>query len=237
MQYRLKSIRKLKFFGPAIILAALIGSSCLDNFNRDLDTVYYNPSYSIPIGPVLHSLDEIMPYASLPYPVPDTSLLPDTLEFPLLIYDDTLFFVNPEEGYDTIFLEPFDMGSVVEQTEYIVSVMFRANIVNGIPVNTATQVYYISGEGLITDSLYDDGRATIQSGPIDERDSVMVPYSTTIDTYLDELEIQHLIEASYIGIYLYLQTFQPDDDTLHVYSNQPFDVQLAVRVELLIPLE
>ncbi len=236
MPYRLRSIKKILSYGLIILFTALIVSACLDNFNRELDTIYYNPSYSVPIGPVSHSMADIMPYLALPWPIPDTSLLPDTADFPILIYDDTLFFRNPEEGYDTIFIEPFDLQDIVEQTEYIVSVMFRANILNGLPVNTATQVYYLNEGGQTTDSLYDNGSTNIQSALVNERDSVLTPYFTTIDTYLDEAEIQNLVQASQLGIYIYLQTLQPDNDTLRVYSNQPFDVQLAVRVELLIPL-
>ena len=235
MPYRLKFIRKVKFFGPAVILATLIGSACLDNFNRNLDTVYYNPSWSVPIGPVSHTLANIMPYQTLPGPIPDT-LLPDTLDFPLLIYDDLLFFRNPEEGYDTIFYESFDMQSITQQTEYIVSIMFRSNILNGLPVNTSVQVYYLDGMRQVTDSLYDSGRMIIPSATVNERDSVLEPHFVTIDTYLDETEIQHLIDAPELGLYMHLQTLQSGDDTLRVYSDQVFDVQLAVRVELLIPI-
>ncbi len=237
MPYRLRSIKKILSYGLIIVFTALIVSACLDNFNRDLDTIYYNPSYSVPIGPVSHSMADIMPYLALPWPIPDTFVMPDTADFPILIYDDTLFFRNPEEGYDTIFFEPFDMQAIVEQSEYIVSVMFRANILNGLPVNTATQIYYIDGAGQTTDSLYDNGSANIQSALVNERDSVLAPYFTTIDTYLDEMEIQNLVQASQLGIYIYLQTLQPNDDTLRIYSDQLFNVQLAVRVELLIPLE
>ena len=236
MQYRLKYIRRIKFYIPLIILSTLIGSACLDNFNRDLDTVYYNPSYSVPIGPVSHTLSDIMPYLALPGPIPDT-LLPDTVAFPLLIYDDVLFFRNPEEGFDTIFYEPFDMQSITQQTEYIVSVMFRSNILNGLPVNTSVQVYYIDGQGQVIDSLYDSGRTSIPSALKNERDSILEPQFTTIDTYFDETEIQHLIDASELGLYMHLQTLQSGDDTLRVYSDQVFDVQLAVRVELLVPIE
>ncbi len=233
----MKSGRKIVRYGLILAIPALILTACLDNFNRDPETIYYNPSYSVPIGPVSHTLSDIMPYAALPYPIPDTSILPDTMDFPILIYDDTLFFRNPEEGYDTIFVEPFDLGAVIEQTQYIVSVMFRSNIFNGLPVNTAVQVYYINGNGQTIDSLYNDGPAFVQGAAVNARDSVLTPYFSTIDTWLDEGEIQNLILTDQLGLYIYLQTYQPEDDTLRVYSYQPFDVQLAVRVELLVPLE
>jgi hypothetical protein len=237
MQYRLKYIKKTFISGVVVAIAVLIITGCLDDFNRDLETVYYNPSYSLPIGPLSYSLDDIMPSVALPYPIPDTSLIPDTADFPILIYDDTLFFRNPEEGYDTVFLEPFDVMSMIEQTEYIVSVMFRSNILNGLPVNTDIQLYYLDAGGMTIDSLYNDGRIEIQSAEVNERDSVMVPYFITVDTYLDQQEIQNLLQASYIALYIHLQTYQPENDTLWVYSYQSFDVKLGLRAELLIPLE
>lgn len=237
MPYRLKSIINYFLSGFTILILIITVNACLDNFNRDLDTIYYNPSYSVPIGPLSYSMEDIMPYLALTDPIPDITLLPDTFDFPFLIYDDTLYFINPEEGYDTIFYEYFDMNSIIEQSEYIVSVMFRSNISNELPVNTSLQVYYFDGYGTALDSLYDDGRIVIQSPEVTSQDSVLIPFVTTIDTYLDEEEIQHLRESSQLALYIHLQTYQPDDDTLYVYSYQEFNVQLGMRIELLVPLE
>ena len=220
-----------------LIITALVFTACLDNFNRDLETIYYNPSYSIPIGPLSYTMDDIMPYLALHDPITDTAALPDTADFPILIYDDSLYFINPEEGHDTAFFELLDIISVVEQTEYIVSIMFRANVLNGLPVNTAIQLYYLTADRTAIDSLYDEGRVWIQHAEVNNRDSVLAPYFTTIDTYLDEEEIQNLLQATEMALFIHLETYRTDDDTLHVYSYQQFDVQLGVRVELMVPVE
>jgi hypothetical protein len=219
------------------MIILIIFSACLDNFNRDPETIYYNPSYSLPIGPLSYTLDDIMPDVALHEPVPDTTILPDTADVPIIVYDDSLLFVNPEEGHDTAFFEPFLLTSYVEQTEYIVSIMFRANVSNGLPVNTEIQLYYLDAAGTAIDSLYDEGPVQIERALLNDRDSVLAPYFTTIDTYLDDNEIQNLIQTNQIGLFIHLETYRTEDDTLYVYSYQQFDVQLGVRVELMIPIE
>ena len=237
MQHRLRS--KTAFIKNVFILMPLatILSACIDNFNRDLETIYYNPSYSIPIGPLSYTLDDIMPHIALQMPITDTTTLPDTVDTPILVYDDSLLFVNPEEGHDTAFFEPFLLTSYIEQTEYIVSLMFRANVSNGLPVNTAIQLYYLAADGTAIDSLYDEGPALIRHAEVNARDSVIAPYTATIDTYLDEEEIQNLLQASRIGLFIHLETYRTEDDTLYVYSYQQFDVQIGMRAGLMIPVE
>ena len=238
MPYRLiKNIKKLILHISVLIGIAFIATACLDNFNRDLETIYYNPSYSVPIGPLSYSMPDIMPYLAIPEPIPDISALPDTFDLPIMIYDDTLYFVNPERGYDTVFYEQFDVTSIIEQTEYIVSIMFRSNISNGLPVNTLLQVYYLGNDGTVIDSLYNEGRIQIPTAEVNERDSVLIPYATTIDTYLDEEEIQSILQASQLALYIHLQTYRPDSDTLRVYSYQEFNAQLGLLAELLVPIE
>ena len=46
-----------------------------------------------------------------------------------------------------------------------------------------------------------------------------------------------LRESFQLALYIHLQTFQPDNDTLYVYSYQEFNVKLGMRAELLVPLE
>jgi len=218
----------------AIVIPLLIITSCIDNFNRDLDTIYYNPSYSLPIGPLSYTLDEIMPANALMAYFTDSTWIPDTSD--VLIYDDSFYFINPPFGYDTVYTEPFNLQSMLENSEYIVSVMFRANITNGLPVNTTIQVYLSDAAGTITDSVYAEGPILVESATIDHRDSVIYPHYTTIDTPLDSVQIQNLLESSGIDLYLHLATFRPENDTLHVYSYQYFEAQLGVRVELKVPL-
>jgi hypothetical protein len=220
----------IRFLLPVAI--ALSITSCLDNFNRDLDTLYYHPSYSVPIGPLAYELPEIMPPQALTG-LPDSLTLPDSIG--VLIYDDSLFFINPHAGYDTVFSVPFDLQAVFEQPEYIVSLMIRSIISNGLPVGTSLQLYFTEMNGQVTDSLYADGAVSVESAAVSSDHSVVFPYYTTIDTYLDSLQIQNLTRSSGLNLYIHLQTLQPGNDTLHVYSGQKFETHLGIRAGLNVP--
>lgn len=217
-----------------LVITSLTITSCLDNFNRDIETIYYHPSYSIPIGTLSYRLPDIMPGEALTPYMPDIISTPDTPH--LIIYDDMISFINPEIGYDTVILEPFSLQSVLEQSEYIVSVMLRANITNGLPVNTSVQLYMISDFGSIIDSIYKEGPEVIESEIIQLGDSAAYSHYTTIETYLDTLSIQNFLQTSVVGLYIRLETYHSENDTLRVYSNQHFDTQLAVRIGLNVPL-
>jgi hypothetical protein len=224
-----------KFISVIIIITGLF-TSCVDNFNSNKETVYYNPSFSLPIGPLSYSLDEIMPKAALGLPIPDSIMWTDSVLIPLIIYDDSLFFPTPEDGYNTIFIEPIDFQSLTNQWEHIRSLMFRVNYANGLPVNVATQLYFLNDGNLIIDSLYLEGKTWIQSASLDGNGIVEVPFLTTTDTPIDSARIDHIIAASQLQIYLFLETYNESIDTLRVYSNYHFDLQLGVRAELMVPL-
>jgi hypothetical protein len=221
----------------ALIMCLLLLNSCMDEFNRSNETVYYNPSFSVPIGPLSYTLQEIMPYATLGAPIPDSIITSDSVTGPILIYDDSLFFKNPEEGRDTFFYAPVDFRSLATQWEYIRSLMFRVNVSNGLPVTVSTQLYFLNDGDVLIDSLYTGGRIWIQSAQVDETGIVSGPYTNMYDMYIDSVRIHEIIGATRMKVYVFLETYNSTIDTLRVYSSYHFDLQLAVRAELLSPLQ
>jgi hypothetical protein len=212
---------------------ALFTISCLDNFNRDLDTVYYNPSYSVPIGPLEYSLGQIMPPEAL-IPLLDTSFLADTI--PLIVYNDSFFFINPKLGYDTTFIEPVNLDMLGDYSDYIVSLMIRSNITNNIPTELSLQIYLLDGDNNRTDSVYKEGKVRIRMPDINQEGVITEPYFETIDTYLDQEEIDNLLQTSAIESYIYLKTYDGNTRVLHVWSSNGIGLQLAIRAEILAPL-
>lgn len=227
-------MKKVRIFILVGLPVALLLLSCLDNFNRNLETVYYNPSYSIPIGPLDYTLGDIMPPLAIKIPIPDTTDISDTI--PLLIYNDSLFFVNPEFGYDTSFIEPVNLAEISNLSEYIVSLMLRANISNNIPTDMALQIYFLNGANEVMDSLYQDGKVIVEGPEIDENGQIVGPHQVTIDTYIENEDINTLLQISAIEIYIFLQTYTEDLEILHVNSESGLGLQLGFRAELLAPI-
>jgi hypothetical protein len=210
-------------------LLALLFYSCVDDFTKNTETVYYNPTVSFPVGPLHYTLGDIMPNTALGQPLPDT-LFTD----PVLIYDDSLYFENPEDGYDTIFTEPANIQSLTNLWEYVRSLMFRVNYSNGLPVNVATQLYFLRG-GIPSDSLYPNGPVWIESAEVGTEGIVTSTYHLTTDTPIDSARIMRITQSDQIQVYLYLETYTADLDTLRVYSAHQFDVQIGIRAEFMIP--
>jgi hypothetical protein len=220
-----------------VITIVILTTGCLEDFREEQDSMYYTPTYSVPIGPLNYRLDEIMSYLSL------DSLITDTLEIPpsgadrILVYDDTMFFINPVVGYDTILTFGYDFALLPEDEEYIQSAMLRINYANGLPLYFTHQFYFYDENDVLLDSLYKDGAEWVPSAEVGERGSVISPTTGRTETYFDSTEVQTLFQTTRFDLFLYLQTYREEVDTLWVYSDQMIDIQLAVRTDLLVPIE
>jgi hypothetical protein len=217
-----------------LVFATLFTAACLDDFNRYNDPVLYTPTYSIPIGPLNYSLEDIMPPGSLDFPIMDTSLIGDSI--PLIIYNDTLFFENPKTGYDTMFTGPMDLSSISPNMEYTQSLMFRMNYSNEIPTDMGVQLYFYIGAQLV-DSLFEDGAFLISQAIPEINGNNTIPYTGREDIYVDSTRIDNLLQVNNFLLSIHIDTYQEDQDIIHLYSRFGFDLQLAVRVNLLVPFE
>lgn len=212
-------------------------TACLEDISQERDNMFYTPTYSIPIGPLSYRMDEIMSYLAL------DSLITDTLEIPpsgtdrVLAYDETMFFVNPILGYDTTLSFTYDFSLLPQEEEYIQTAMLRVNYDNGLPVRIAHQYYMYDENDMLIDSLYDEGISWVPSGQVGDFGKVVSSTPGRTETYFDSAEVRSLFQTARFDLFLYLQTYSKDIDTLWVYSDQILDLQLAVRTDLLIPLE
>lgn len=217
-----------------LILAGFFAGACLDDFNRYSDPVLYNPSYSIPIGPLDYTLEDIMPHEALDIPVLDTSVIEDTV--PLIIYDDSLFFVNPRTGYDTLFTGEMNLSEISPNMDYAQSLMFRMNYSNEIPTDLAVQMYFYNGRQIV-DSLFEDGRFWIANAIQIENGITTIPVSGREEFYIDSTRIEDFLQIDNFILTIHVQTYREGMDRLHIYSHFGFNTQLALRAKLLIPFE
>ena len=221
----------------SIAVITFLSTGCIEDFREEQDSLYYTPTYSVPIGPLSYPLQDIMSYLSL------DSLITDSLEIPpsgmdrILVYDDTLLFMNPVVGYDTILSFNYDFSLLPEEEHYIQSAMLRINYANGLPLDIAHQFYLYDANNVLLDSLYEDGIEWIPSAGVDDKGTVISATTGRTETYFDSTEIQTLYQTDRFDLYLYLQTYRHGIDTLRVYSDQQIDIQLAVRTDLMVPIE
>jgi hypothetical protein len=216
------------------LLAALFFFACLDDFNREQDPMYYTPSFSIPIGPLNYTLEDIMPPEALGIQVPDTSLTGDSI--PLIIYDDILFFENPDSGFDNLLTGPMNLSAISPNMVYATSLMFRMNYANEIPTDLTVQFYFYAGDQLV-DSLFPDGRFPIAKAEQGQDGITTIPVTGREEVYIDSSRIGAMMQVTDFELAIHLETYTEDSDILHIYSFYEFNVQLALRAGLLVPFE
>lgn len=229
----MKNTIPLIFWLSGLLLTA---TSCVKELRdiNDIETLQYEPSFSIPIGPLSYTLEEIMPPDSLlEHAIPDTIPIPDTS---LLIYDDILYFYNPEEGFDVTYHEPLNLRSISEQSGNVESLMLKTNITNNLPVEIELQGYLLDDQGTVVSTISKEGIVHIDGPPLDNRGAIVEPVHHTVYTHFYEDEIDRLITVRTMEIYLFLQTFNEGVDTLRVYSSNGIDLQFALRANLIIPI-
>lgn len=216
------------------LLTGFLTVACLDDFNRLNDPMYYNPTFSVPIGPLSYTLDDIMPPEALENQIIDTSTIGDSI--PLIIYNGSLFFENPRLGFDTLFTGAMNLSSISPNMEYAQSLMFRINYSNEIPTDLAVQMYYYIGNQLV-DSLFENGRFWIAQAIQDPDGITTVPISGREELYVDSTRIENMMQVTNFELAIHLETYREGLDQIRVYSDYGFDLQLAMRAELLVPFE
>jgi len=216
------------------LLAGFLTVACLDDFNRSNNPMYYNPTFSIPIGPLSYTLEDIMPPEALENQIIDTSTIGDSI--PLIIYNGSMFFENPRLGFDTLFTGTMDLSSISPNMEYAQSLMFRMNYSNEIPTDLAVQMYYYIGNQLV-DSLFENGRFWIAQAVQDQDGITTVPISGREEVYVDSSRIENMVQVTNFELAIHVETYREGLGRIRVYSDYGFDLQLAMRAELLVPFE
>jgi len=229
---------------PARILIVLLVSlsfltSCVKDL-RNIDSVEsleYNPSFSVPIGPISFVLEEIMPADSIQgFWIPDSILSLDTITSPIMVYDDYLYFYNPVLGYATVFSQPMNFSNMTQQSDNIVSAMLKTNISSYVPINMLMQGYLLDGEGNIIDSLNSGGYIRLDGPTVNQDGVVTEPTERTIYTHYNSDTSEDLLDIQELQIYLHVLSYDEDIDTLRVYSWYYCEFEFGVRAELLVPI-
>ena len=226
-----------------LVISFLAGLSLLNSCIKDLrkienvESFDYNPSFSVPVGPLSFTMAEIMPTDSILYlEIPDSILSLDTLQSPILVYDDYLYFYNPVLGYTSYFNQAMNFSNMTQQSDHIVSAMLKTHVSSYIPISMLMQGYLLDGQGNIIDSLNAGGYIQLETPPVNQDGTVTEPAEYTIYTHYDSDTSQELLDVEEIEIFLHIRTYDEDIDTLRVYSWYTIEFEFGIRAELLIPI-
>lgn len=226
-----------------IVIFLMAGTFLINSCVKDLreieniESFNYNPSFSVPVGPLSFSMDEIMPTDSISHlEIPDSVLSLDTLQSPILVYDDYLYFYNPVPGYTSFFNQPVNFSNMTQQSDNIVSAMLKTHVSSYIPISMLMQGYLLDGQGNIIDSLNAEGYIQLETPPVNQDGTVTEPTEYTIYTHYNSNTSQNLLDVEEIEIFLHIRTYDENIDTLRVYSWYSIAFEFGIRAELLIPI-
>jgi len=224
----------LKIPGFYLLLILLLSGCVKDKVTDIVDNSYYTPEYSLPVGSRDFTMEDyINEYPGNLIQIPDTAILADTIDF---LYYDSLFY-NYIRHFDLQTVQTFNFSAYSDKLEYITSLTFRTNYVNGIPGGLAMQIYFLGAAENILDSVYKDGWFTILTAITNNNGLVTEKReSWKNDTPLSEQMIDMLPDVYYVRILTRLETENFNATKINYFFNQNLWVQLGIRIKLEIPL-
>lgn len=222
-----------------LILILGFSNACIKDIKdlQEIEDMSYNPSFSVPIGSISYTLEEIMPPDSLyNFVIPDTIIQAGNLDTLILLYDDTRVFYRPELGYTSYFQEPVNFSTLSTQTQNVEYAMLKTIVSNKIPVAIKVQGYLLDASEQVVDSLIPAGSAYIPAPVANDEGLIEEPTEYTIYTHFYNEQVDALMEVTEIRVYVHLETYAQDIDTVKVYSENGLELQMALRGDLKIPL-
>lgn len=231
--------KTVKYLLPLLILPLIFCNACIKDIQelQEIEDMSYNPSFSVPIGLLSYTLEEIMPPDSLyNFVIPDTLIQAGNLDTLILLYNDDRVFFRPELGYTSYFSEQVSFSNLSEQTENVEYAMLKTIVSNKIPVAIDVQGYLLNDSDQIVDSLISTGSAYIPAPEANEEGLIDEPTEHTIYTHFYSEKVDDLMDVTEIRVYVHLETYAQDIDTVRVYSENGIDLQIALRGDLKIPI-
>jgi len=195
------------------------------NVNKN---VYFNPSYSLPIGPTQIIARNI--FNSTNFHLVDTTGITDSVGY--FWYDSNFYDARP--GYfDTMVVKKYDFSTLSSKLKVAKSLMIRLNVINGFPADIFVQLYFDNEGNQVIDSLFNSGALKIASAAVNTLSVVTNPFIlNNYDTYLDRSEIDHLILARDLRLFIRIETKNEGIPYIKFYPDYKIDLDLALRIEL-----
>ena len=215
-----------------LMIVTFAFNACVDDNFNDIDTsITYDANFSLPLGNSAPTIGEFLDTINL-IPIPDWV---DKDKASFFLYDSVYYYspgrINVStEGYFS--LDPFQNDTIE-----ITSLMFRTNVVNGIPAEIDLQLFFIDSTGMVIDSLYSTGPLRIQPAIVDSLGNVTATYEIwELDNYLSDDKIDDISDSQYIEVRTEIIIPDSSEGTVAFSSTQEIWIQVGIRVGILIDL-
>jgi hypothetical protein len=87
------------------------------------------------------------------------------------------------------------------------------------------------------DSLFENGKVWIANAIQNEDGRTTIPISGREEVYIDSSRNEDFLQIDNFALSIHVQTYREGMNRIHIYSDFGFDMQLALRAELLVPFE
>ena len=114
--------------------------------------------------------------------------------------------------------------------------MLRINSENTIPAPLKVQVYLVDRNLSYVDSLFSSGAVAVTMPVMNDQGYVLEARYQQIDTYLNNAQVDKLLEQGRMIVKIDIDSFSADPDIPRFYSTQGLNLQLGLRAEMNIPI-
>lgn len=215
--------RQIQFL---LILGIITFSACVDDNYNDIDTsLIYDAEASLPLGNTNPMLSEILDTIDL-IPIPEWV---DKDKASFFLYDSVYYYSPGRIDVSTsgfFSLDPFQNDTIE-----ISSLMFRTNVINGIPATIDLQLYFTDSTGIVLDSLYSTGPLRIEPAMVDSIGNVTASYEISeLDIYLSDDKIDSISNSQNIEVSAVIIIPDSSQGTVAFTSSQEIYIQVGIRV-------
>ena len=127
--------------------------------------------------------------------------------------------------------------SFSESIDEIDSILVRANIINGFPIDAQVQVYLTDENYKITDSIFPGiNENLIASGKINSKGRVSEPAKKVTDVKIQKDRVPNITNASYLITDMRFQTSQKGDVSVKIFDDYEISLKIGLKVDGKVPL-
>jgi hypothetical protein len=219
-----KGIRRFSFFVHLPILSVLMVACSLSDIQEITLEDKLKAEFSLPIGRVTFTVDEMITRNGL-FPV-----LPDTFSSPanLFIYEGR-YYQFPVQWKVTEVTE-FNLKPLAKNLNDIYYLIVRVNCVNHSPALISTQLYLRENDDdLPVDSVFSGGDLMIKGGEVDKNNVVIPFYLLRHDEAFSQERVQELDNVSNLDVRV---VFDFPEELSPPISFEPatlFELQIGIR--------
>jgi hypothetical protein len=148
------------------------------------------------------------------------------------LHADGEFLVNvnvdlPVHGRASDFLASSDFDIALGDLDGVEKISFKWVSQNRMPVELATQVYFIDEQGATVDSLFEGSKLIIEAAPIDENDRIIQTIENIRIVEVSDARLDNIKRATKARLDMRISTFQDDLRSVRIKNDQEITVKLG----------